>query len=59
MDVSSPEYQILRRWIAGGALLAAGAITFFLAPDPERPALSTLRVQAGPGVAGLTLAGRL
>jgi hypothetical protein len=46
-------------FIAGGALLAAGAITFFLAPDPQRSTERVLRVVPGPGIAGLAIAGRL
>jgi hypothetical protein len=44
-------------FIAGGALLAAGALTFVLAPDPERSTEHALRVQ--PGLASLALTGRL
>jgi hypothetical protein len=43
-------------FIAGGALLTAGAITFFLAPEPER---ARVRLQPGPGLAGLAVAGSL
>jgi hypothetical protein len=46
-------------FIAGGALLAAGAITFFLAPDPEQTTERALRVLPGPGLAGFAVAGRL
>jgi hypothetical protein len=45
-------------FIAGGALLAAATITFFLAPDPERPS-AQLSLRPGPGLVGLELAGRL
>jgi len=44
-------------FIAGGALLAAGAITFFLAPGPERP--SSGEVSVRPGFGGLAIEGRL
>lgn len=46
-------------FIAGGALLAAGAVTLLLAPDSERPTPSAVRLEAGPGLAGLAVAGRL
>lgn len=46
-------------FVAGGALLAAGAITFFLATDPERPVSSSVRVAAGPGYAVVAIDGRL
>jgi hypothetical protein len=42
-------------FITGGALLTAGAITFFLATDPERP----VSLQPGPGLAGIAVLGRL
>jgi hypothetical protein len=46
-------------FIAGGALLAAGAVTFFLAPDPEHASEHAVRVQPGPGLAGIAIAGQL
>lgn len=52
-DVASVSF------IAGGALLAAGAITFFLAPGGEHPPEQALRVTPGPGLAGLAITGSL
>jgi hypothetical protein len=45
-------------FIAGGALITAGAITFFLAPDPERPVSGQLSLRPGPGLAGIAVLGR-
>jgi hypothetical protein len=43
---------------AGGGLLAAGLITYFLAPEPERAKPMQLSMRPGPGLAGVGVACR-